>query len=139
MKRTGMEAVRSIIYIRSNKVTNMFEQAPRSVLELWGDFLIGEVYVLNRVISSKPIVFFGTKPDLSNLRVFGCRGYPHTPLILLEKVWTQNRNHAGLSVMAMVKKDGSYGIRQHGSTPQVLVSVSTKRSLSLFQSPKETK
>ena len=80
MNRTGMDAVRSIIYTRSNKITNMFEQAPRSVLELWGDFLIGVVYVLNRVISSTSTttpyeLFFGTKPDLSNLRVIGCRAY----------------------------------------------------------------
>ena len=82
MNRTGMEAVRSIIYTRSNKITNMFEQDPRSVLELWGDFLIAVVYVLNRVISSTKTpyeLFFGTKPDLSNLRVIGCRAYPHTP------------------------------------------------------------
>jgi hypothetical protein len=44
MNRTGMEAVRSIIYTRSKKITNMYEQAPRFVLELWGDFLIGVVY-----------------------------------------------------------------------------------------------
>jgi transposase InsO family protein len=43
MNRTGMEAVRSIIYTRSNKITNMFEQTPRSVLELWGDFLIAVI------------------------------------------------------------------------------------------------
>ena len=84
MNRTGMEAVRSIIYTRSNKITNMFEQTPRSVLELWGDFLIAVVYVLNRVISSTSTktpyeLFFGTKPDLNNLRVIGCRAYPHTP------------------------------------------------------------
>ncbi len=90
MNRTGMEAVRSIINTRSNKITNMYEQAPRSVLEMWGDFLIGVVYVLNRVISSISTktpykLFFGTKPDLSNLRVIGCRAYPHTP-DLLKKV-----------------------------------------------------
>ncbi|GMF25303.1 unnamed protein product [Phytophthora fragariaefolia] len=71
MNRTLVEMARSMLYHRG------------MAREWWGDALRTAVYVTNRVPNtarpqSTPLeVFTGHKPDLSNLRVFGSRGFVH--------------------------------------------------------------
>lgn len=86
-----MESVRSTMCTHTNKLTNNLKNAPTSVMELWGVFLLSAFYVLNRTISSTstktPLeIFYGRKPNLSNLRVIGCRAYPHTRDQILKKL-----------------------------------------------------
>ncbi len=70
--RTIMEAARSLIH------------AKNVPLELWGEAIACAVYTLNRV-STKTTPntpyqnWFGTKPDVSNLRIFGSTAYIHVP------------------------------------------------------------
>ena len=89
MNRTAMESARSSLHMRSNKLTNLFKKGDRSILELWGEFLKSAIYVLNRTLSCNPSsnsssktpheLLFGEKPDISHLRVIGCRAYVHVP------------------------------------------------------------
>jgi hypothetical protein len=67
-----MEAARCLIH------------AKNVPLELWGEAIACAVYTLNRV-STKTAPntpyqnWFGTKPDVSNLRIFGSTAYIHVP------------------------------------------------------------
>jgi hypothetical protein len=89
LNRTAMESARSMMYMRTNKFTNLFKKADHSILELWGEFLRSAVYVLNRTLSCSSSsnsslktpheLFFDQKPDISHLRIIGCRGYPLIP------------------------------------------------------------
>ena len=73
MNRTLMEKVRSMIYH-----ANM-------PLRFWAEALNSATYVTNRtpttsLVDATPYERWnGTKPDVSNLRVFGCRAYVHVP------------------------------------------------------------
>ena len=89
LNRTAMESARSMMHMRTNKFTNLFKKADRSILELWGEFLRSAVYVLNRTLSCSASsnsssktpheLFFNQKPDIGHLRIIGCRGYPLIP------------------------------------------------------------
>lgn len=89
MNRTAIEATRSSLHMRSNRFTNMFKVGDPAVLELWGEFLRSAIYVLNRTLSCSSSsnsstktpyeLFFKQKPDISHLRVIGCRAYVHIP------------------------------------------------------------
>jgi hypothetical protein len=62
-------------------VRSMMAQAYLPI-SFWGDALMAVAYILNRVpsksVPSTPYEFwFGKKPDLSNLRPWGCVGYVH--------------------------------------------------------------
>ena len=70
--RTVMEAARSQMYGR--KVPT----------ELWGEAVVAATYVLNRSLSSTSSatpfeLWYGTRPDISNLRIFGSRVFAHVP------------------------------------------------------------
>lgn len=75
--------------MRSSKLTNLFKKGDRSILELWGKFLKSAIHVLNRTFSCNPSsssstktpheVLFNEKPDISHLRIIGCRAYVHVP------------------------------------------------------------
>lgn len=72
LNRTIMEAVRSQMHSMD---------VP---LELWGEAVISTTYVINRSISSLDTktpfeIWYGRKPNVSHLRVFGCLAYVHTP------------------------------------------------------------
>ena len=73
MNRTLMEKVRSMIYH-----ANM-------PLRFWAEALNAATYVTNRTPTSALVDatpyerWNGTKPDVSNLRVFGCTAYVHVP------------------------------------------------------------
>ena len=68
--RTIMEAVRSQMHSKSIPLT------------LWGEMVVGTVYVLNRSLSSTSSVtpfetWYGRKPDVSHLRTLGSRAFAH--------------------------------------------------------------
>jgi transposase InsO family protein len=77
--RTIFEAGRSLLY-------------PKHVpLELWGEAIACAVYTLNRVSSSKSSstpyqLWFGQKPDVSHLRIFGSVAYVHVPKVNRQKL-----------------------------------------------------
>ncbi|GAQ87846.1 hypothetical protein KFL_003820010 [Klebsormidium nitens] len=53
-------------------------------LKWWGEAILTANYVKNRTVTKKhgktPLeLFFGKKPSVQNLRVFGCRAFVHTP------------------------------------------------------------
>jgi hypothetical protein len=89
MNRTAMEAARSSLHMRSSNLTNLFKKGDRSILELWGEFLKSAIYVLNRTLSCNPSsssstktpheLLFNEKPNISHLRIIGCRAYVHIP------------------------------------------------------------
>ena len=89
MNRTAMESTRSSLYMRSNRLTNLFRKTNNSILELWGEFLKSAIYVLNRTLSCSNTsnsstktpyeLFYKKKPNIENLRVIGCRAYVHVP------------------------------------------------------------
>ena len=70
--RTIMEAARSLVH------------AKRLQLELWGEAVMCAVYTLNRVTTSTepntPFqTWYGSRPDISNLRIFGSVAHIHVP------------------------------------------------------------
>ena len=72
--RTIMEGGRSLIY------------AKHLPLELWGEAIACAVYSLNRVCNStSPLTpyenWYGKKPDISHLRIFGSTAFIHVPKI----------------------------------------------------------
>ena len=77
--RTIMEGARCLIHAKD---------VP---LELWGEAIAYTVYTVNRV-STKTAPFtpyqncFGTKPDISNLRIFGSIAYVHIPKVERKKL-----------------------------------------------------
>ncbi len=77
--RTIVEGARSLLH------------AKHLPLELWGEAISCAVYVLNRVTSkaapNTPFQnWYGTKPDVSNLRIFGSTAYIHVPKIERRKL-----------------------------------------------------
>jgi transposase InsO family protein len=77
--RTIMEGVRCLIHAKSIP------------LELWGEAIACAVYTLNRV-STKTVPntpyqnWFGSKPDVSNLRIFGSTAFIHVPKLERRKL-----------------------------------------------------
>lgn len=70
--RTLMEAARSLLHAR------------RLPIELWGEALACATYTLNRSVSSlsekTPFeLWYGDKPNVEHLRVFGSRSFTHIP------------------------------------------------------------
>ena len=70
--RTLMEAARCQMYAKNVDI------------ELWGEAVASATYVLNRAssttCSTTPYeLWHGKKPDISHLRIFGCRAFVHTP------------------------------------------------------------
>ena len=77
--RTIMEGGRSLIY------------AKHLPLELWGEAIACAVYSLNRVCNStSPLTpyenWYGKKPDISHLRIFGSTAFIHVPKIERHKL-----------------------------------------------------
>lgn len=70
--KTDVEAARSLLH------------AKHLDLELWGEAVACSVYILNRV-STKAAPntpyqnWFGTKPDIAGLRIFGSQAFIHVP------------------------------------------------------------
>src|SRR5262249_3184776 len=73
MNRTLMESARSMLHARD---------LPRS---LWGEALTTAAYIRNRCPASvldgrtPEEAWTGSVPDISNMRVFGCKEYVHVP------------------------------------------------------------
>lgn len=74
MNRTLVEKARAMIYESG---------LPK---DLWGEAVMSSVFVTNRsptnalVVDETPAeMWYGEKPDLSGLRVFGCKAYSHIP------------------------------------------------------------
>lgn len=74
MNRTLVEKARAMI----------FESGMSK--EMWGEAVMSAVYVTNRsptaALDGKETpaeIWFGNKPDVSGLRVFGCKAYSHVP------------------------------------------------------------
>ncbi len=70
--RTIVEGGRSLLY------------AQHIPLELWAEAISCTVYVLNRVVAkTSPVTpyqnWYGTKPDISHLRIFGSSAFIHVP------------------------------------------------------------
>lgn len=79
-----MESTRSSMYSRGNTSQNVINKVSKHVLELWGEFLRSTIYVLNRTASTKSDItpyekYYGTRPNIDNLRVIGCKAYVHVP------------------------------------------------------------
>ena len=71
--------------------SSLIKKESRRVLELWGEFLLSTVHVLNRTISSRvnktPFeLFYNKKPSVEHFRVIGCRAYVHVPDQLRKKL-----------------------------------------------------
>jgi len=64
---------------------------------LWAEAVIAACYIKNRLTSSsKPTpheFWFGTKPDVSGLRIYGCTAFVHVPE-KREKLWTLDLKNA---------------------------------------------
>ena len=91
MNRTVIESTRSSLHMRSNKHTNIFKSSEKFKLELWGAFLQGAVYVLNRTLTctSTKTPFerlYNRKPSIEDFRVPGCRAYYRVPTPLHGKM-----------------------------------------------------
>lgn len=74
-----MEAARSFLYTKN---------VPKG---LWAETVNCAVYTLNRVLSSTQKktpyeIWFGKKPDVSHLRIFGSRVYIHVPAVNRQKL-----------------------------------------------------
>ena len=49
---------------------------------LWAEAILAACYIKNRFCSSKSTpheLWFGTKPDVSGLRIYGCIAFVHVP------------------------------------------------------------
>lgn len=73
MNRTLVEKARSMVY--ESKLST----------EMWGEAVMAATYLTNRSFTSvledetPAELWYGEKPNVSNLRVFGCRCYVHVP------------------------------------------------------------
>ena len=65
-----------------NMMRSMLEDAGLSK-NLWTDAIIAACYIKNRFTSSSKStpheLWFGTKPDVSGLRIYGCTAFLHVP------------------------------------------------------------
>ncbi len=76
--RTIVEAARSALYGKSHPVSQQI------LLRLWAEAIAYAVYTLNRTLSRTKAVtpfekYYGTKPNISHLRQFGCICFVHVP------------------------------------------------------------
>ena len=88
--RRIMEPTRKVIHMTMDSSVVKDKRSGR-VLELWGEFLLSTVHVLNRTISSRSNktpyeLFFKKKPSVDYFRVIGCRAYFHIPDQLRKKL-----------------------------------------------------
>lgn len=79
--RTFMEAERSIMF---NNPKSELNKQRKSLLELWGPFLIASIYVRNRSMTNSEELtpyekYFDKVPKVDHLRVPGCRAIVYVP------------------------------------------------------------
>jgi transposase InsO family protein len=79
------------------------------------DAVCNAAYVRNRVITTATAVtpyerWYGKKPDVFNLRVFGCTAYAHVPDASRQKL-DQRQSRCDLSTTALHRKDTGYMMR----------------------------
>ena len=91
--------------------TGVAERVNRTILEIaksmlsfekldksfWAEAVRTAVYIRNRILPSNDSVtpyekWFGTKPDVSNLRIFGCRAMVHVPKEKRKKLDAKSKN-----------------------------------------------
>lgn len=86
--RTLMEAERSIMF---NNPESSLNKQKKSLLELWGPFLLASIYVRNRSMTNTEDAtpyqkYFDKIPKVDHLRVIGCRSMVHVPTALRHKL-----------------------------------------------------
>lgn len=80
--RTVMESARSMLYSKGSSSGQK---------ELWAEAVSCAVYTLNRASSRTVAVtpfegWYGVKPDVSHLKIFGCSAYVHIPQVNRRKL-----------------------------------------------------
>ena len=87
-EQNGVAERHNRIFVERTKAMLLEAELP---IELWGEAIVTANYVRNRSpiagCTKTPFeVFYGKKPDVSHLRVFGCTAYAHVPKTTRQKL-----------------------------------------------------
>jgi hypothetical protein len=110
--RTLMDGVRSIMYTNDSN-NQLIHNTRKSLMELWGEFLLATVYIRNRTVTaqtdSTPFEkFFNKKPSVAHLRILGCRP-SFTFLTRCVTIWILKQKLAGSLGIVKTRKGGGCG------------------------------